>query len=254
MSYQHLSIPSPYLSVLNICLVFTRCHFLYHPGISSAHRPHHLVISPAFSRVFLCWGGTLLPASANRHLRHPASLLFPSMSARVSTAAVSVFLFLCRRHNYCPTYLLESSSSEISSTSLVYYPHYPASPPPPLSSSWASTELLITSSSGVPCPIVWICLLQSSPLFLLYTAWSNLLLSLWYALLNLIHSYCSSSILSTPIWLLYSVSHYFPPFSFTLIHYHTIFSLPSSLSFPSPIYSILITPLILLSAYPALYV
>ena len=60
-------------------------------------------------------------------------------------------------------------------------------------------------------------LLQSAPLWLFCAAWYTLILLLWYALLNMIHSYCSSPILSALIWFLYSVQPRFSPLSFTSI-------------------------------------
>ena len=119
LSSQNNLFPSPYPVLLNLLCVSICHHCLYIPGISSVHRPHHTVISPEITRVLLCWGGTLLLASKNRHLHHPASMLLQYSSSHVSTVAISIFLLLSFRHNYCPTSLMEISSTVISSTPLV---------------------------------------------------------------------------------------------------------------------------------------
>ena len=108
---------------------------------------------------------TPLHASANRHLRRPASLLLTSLPSRVYTATISFLPSLRFRHPYCTISLTLRASTVISFASLVCYPCYPASPPPPFSSSYVYTEVIITLSSILPFPPlpVWSFIPSMSP-------------------------------------------------------------------------------------------
>ena len=119
--------------------------------------------------------------------------------------------------------------------SIITHLHWP---PPWISTSTFDFTISLTHHNCtyvVILSIAWICLIQSSPTLLLYAACSTLVLLIHSALLKPIHYYCSSSIVSTLIRLLYSVPPYFSPLSFTLLYYHPIFSTPSYLSAISPI-------------------